>query len=86
MGTLWPDLRNKGSDTKKFVTAPPSPFLGKAFAESFLGVWGFKVRATCLLAGPCCKPFPIPNSDVFGLVWPHCASGTQTWVSVTLMF
>ena len=34
----WPDLKNKGSDTKKFATTnhvPPSPFLVKGFPESF---------------------------------------------------
>ena len=41
---LWPDLKDKGSDTEKFATTnqgPPSPLLEKGFAESFQGVWGF---------------------------------------------
>ena len=39
---LWPDLKNKGSDRKKFTThVPPSPFLEKGFAESLWGVQAF---------------------------------------------
>ena len=50
-----PDLGNKGSDTKKFVTTkhiPPSPFLKLGFAENFWVFGGFKAGATCLLAWP----------------------------------
>ena len=38
------DLKNKGSDPKKFATAnyaPPSPFLEKGFAENFWVAGGF---------------------------------------------
>ena len=40
----WPDLKNEGSHTEKFPTTkptPPSPFLEKCFAESFLLIWEF---------------------------------------------
>jgi len=38
------DLKNKGSDPKKFATTnhvPPSLFLREGFAVNFQGVWGF---------------------------------------------
>ena len=80
----WPDLKNKGFDTK-FAPAnhtPPSPFLQKGFTESSGAFGVFMAWATHFLAWPCDKHFSVPDSNVlvsFGLT----VSGTWTCISVT---
>ena len=65
------DFKNKGSDTKKFATTNHShlsPFLEKGFARAFGNLFFFKAWATHLL---CSRLWHS------GIIWSHCASGTQ---------
>ena len=78
----WPDLQNKGSDTKKFATAnhtPLSPFLEKSFAEKF---WA----TTQLLAGPYNIPFSVPNSEVLVCLASLCDEHRDLSFGITSTF
>lgn len=82
---IWPQEQKDLTRTlQQLTTPPPSPFLEKDFAESFWGFRYFKVEATHLVAWPSTAfPFAL-NSERFVVVWPHCAKGTQTCISVAI--